>query len=96
MGKEASISYLVLSLVLFTHIRDIVHSAPRAYEIQWSLWKEARGKRYSSAEEEVNRYSVWLNNARYIEQHNENAEQHGYSLKMNSFGDLVSMRLQLY
>lgn len=94
MGKEAAISYLVFWLALFAHIRDIVQSAPQVHEVQWSLWKEARGKRYSSVEEEMQRYSVWLDNTRYIEQHNENAEQHGYSLKMNSFGDLVSMGLQ--
>ena len=87
-----ALSYLALLLVLSTHVRNIAQSAPDAYgyQFQWGAWKEARGRSYSSVEEEKERYSVWLDNMRYIEQHNREADKHGFSLKMNSFGDTVS------
>ena len=89
---NVALSCLALLLVLTTNIRNIAHSAPDAYgyQFQWGAWKAARGKSYSCVEVEKERYSVWLDNMRYIEQHNREADKHGFSVKMNSFGDMVS------
>ena len=59
------------------------------YAEQWRAWKSSEGKSYLSTEEEVQRYSVWHDNMKYIELHNAEADSHGFSLRMNSFGDLV-------
>lgn len=71
----------------------LVHSAvaaPLSYEYQWRTWKENYGKIYGSVEEEEQRWSIWQSNMRYIEEHNRNADKHGFTLKMNTFGDMVS------
>jgi len=38
----------------------------------------------------VERHVVWMSNKKYIEQHNMHADELGFTLKMNKFGDLVS------
>ena len=75
-------------LVLVTASR--VLSVPTSSQVQWMVWKSTHGRNYSSDEEEVLRYSLWLDNMNYIEQHNANVDKHGFSLKINTFGDLVS------
>ena len=43
------------------------------------------------SQEELQRHYVWLDNKKYIEQHNMNeAEEKGFTLAMNQFADLVS------
>lgn len=54
------------------------------------MWKAHHSKLYSSAAEEEHRYNVWLDNKAYVDEHNSQADELGYSLKMNSFGDKVS------
>ena len=40
------------------------------------------------------RHSVWESNKKYIDTHNDDAaDQLGYTLAMNEFGDLVGFRL---
>ena len=41
-------------------------------------------------QEELQRHFVWLANKKYIEQHNANAQEFGYTLGINQYGDLVS------
>ena len=45
-------------------------------------------KEYEGSEEESHRQSTWLDNRAFIEEHNRNTGQHGYTLAMNKFGDL--------
>ena len=80
---------LVVVIAVSHVIGSAAGSTTGLYKAQWQLWKTSRGKSYASAEEEAMRYSVWVDNMDYIEQHNQNAKDHGYSLKINSFGDLV-------
>ncbi len=61
-----------------------------SYQEQWKTWKVQYGRMYGSDEEELKKYSIWLDNLLYIENHNRNASQHGYTLRMNSLGDQVS------
>ena len=61
---------------------------------EWLAWKELHGRKYDSLREETKRSYVWLDNKKFIEEHNMEVEQHGYSLGMNHFGDMVS-RLSL-
>ncbi len=59
---------------------------------EWGLWKLHNEKRYETDKEESFRRDVWMINKMYIEEHNaKNAEQYGYTLAMNHFGDLVSV-----
>ena len=77
-------------LVISCHAsRATTIPATGLYAEQWKAWKMDHRKGYTSSKEEALRYSIWLDNAAYIEEHNQNADQHGFSLKMNSFGDLV-------
>ena len=59
------------------------------YSADWQEWKDLFGKSYECEHEELARYTVYVANKAYIEEHNKNADAHGYTLKMNEFGDLV-------
>ena len=59
------------------------------YSADWQEWKDLHGKTYECEHEELARYTVYVANKAYIEEHNKNADAHGYTLKMNEFGDLV-------
>ena len=57
---------------------------------EWNLWKSENAKGYESDLEELERHLVWLSNKEYIEQHNANSDLFGFTLAMNSLGDLAS------
>jgi len=58
----------------------------------WIDFKSEHGKSYATLEEESSRYSIFLNNLRAIEEHNELYEngQKSFSMAMNQFGDLTN------
>lgn len=56
---------------------------------EWTLWKTRHGKSYGGEREEGERQSVWLANRDYILSHNSNWEEHGFSLSLNQFADMV-------
>ena len=76
---------LILSLVLLT-LSQSIH-----YELreEWQAWKTSHRKNYTCHLNELERHLIWLSNKKYIESHNTNADYLGFSLAMNSFGDLV-------
>ncbi len=55
---------------------------------EWKLWKGGYNRSYFSLEEEKRRFSVWLDNKKYIDEHNQQ-QKHTYTLGMNHFGDMV-------
>ena len=61
------------------------------YELveEWQQWKTEHGRSYGSDIEELDRHLVWLSNKKYIDSHNNNADVFGFTLTMNSFGDMV-------
>ena len=69
----------------------LIDSSRAEYQFpeQWQSWKTEHGKNYLSQLEDLDRHVVWLSNKKYIESHNANEEYFGFSLAMNSFGDLV-------
>ena len=56
---------------------------------EWETWKTQHGKNYSSQLEDLDRHLVWVYNKKFIETHNANQDYFGFSLGMNSFGDMV-------
>lgn len=81
---------LHLVLVLLSAIlNQCALSAP--FHEEWLLWKEQHNKVYSHGEEESKRHDIWLENKNYIEEHNQEAHVHGFTLKMNHLGDLVNI-----
>ena len=54
---------------------------------EWMQWKGEHKITYQSNEEEGKRYSIWLDNMKYINEHN--AKNLSFTLRMNQFGDLV-------
>ena len=51
---------------------------------------QKHSKHYEDDATEQQRYSIWKENHAFIEQHNKNADQHGYELGMNAYGDLTT------
>ena len=72
-------AFLVLSLV----------NAAVQHPEEWQLWKTQHGKSYQSQREELDRHLTWLANREYINGHNKNTDEIGFSLRLNQFGDWV-------
>ena len=58
---------------------------------EWHMWKGEHSKSYQDLKEELGKHLVWLGNREYINQHNKFSHVFGYTLKMNRFGDMVSL-----
>lgn len=58
-------------------------------QMEWESWKTEHSRRYSDQWEDQQKYTIWKQNVDYIENHNKDAEKHGFLLKMNKFGDMV-------
>ena len=58
---------------------------------EWELWKTEHGKGYQTLREELERHVIWQSNKKYVEAHNQNSHILGFSLRMNHFGDMVSL-----
>lgn len=61
----------------------------RPLQREWKAWKNLHSKQYLDHSQELTRQAVWLANREYINRHNSQADEHGYTLKMNHLGDLV-------
>ena len=59
------------------------------YSAEWEAWKAQHGRKYASEEVELVRYEIFESNLKYVEEHNKNADKHGFTTAMNEFGDLV-------
>ena len=81
----------VTALLVLLSVVVLCAAAGVQYEFveEWKLWKTHHGKSYGTDLEELERHLVWLSNKKYIESHNNNAHMFGYTLAMNSFGDMV-------
>ena len=58
---------------------------------EWSNWMQKHMKYYASDNEELERYVTWRTNKAYVEYHNALAQDFGYSLALNTFGDVVGV-----
>ena len=63
---------------------------------EWHLWKGQHQKSYTSELEELERHAIWSSNKKYIEEHNARSDIFGYTLAMNSLGDLVLLLVTNY
>ena len=85
----------VLLILLTTHgcycaaVR-VVNSLPA----EWKLWKEKHNKSYTGWHEELKSHVIWTANQAFIDAHNSYKEFFGFTLGMNSFGDLVYMQCE--
>ena len=79
----------IILLILSVSFCSVLTSLAE-FDQEWKEWKETFGKSYGSSEEEE-RKAVWLNNRKFVERHNK--ERHSYSVRLNQFGDLVSVVL---
>lgn len=77
---------LLMSLIIADSGDVFVHELPP----EWHAWKYEHGKSYGTFDEEMWRHAVWQTNMKLINKHNEEEESHGFTLKMNHLGDLVS------
>lgn len=58
---------------------------------EWKQWKHLHTKCYASNNEELERYVIWQTNKAYVEYHNALADNFGYTLALNKFGDMVGV-----
>ena len=59
-------------------------------EEEWEQWKEQHGKSYLNGKEEFQKKVTWAKNADFIADFNQ--QEHSYTLAMNHFTDVVSVR----
>jgi cathepsin L len=81
---------LLLALALFATVTSAI-SFSEVVRQEWSTWQVEHGKEYSSKIEEQFRMKIFMENKKFVEEHNRGAHQgqHTYFLKMNHFGDLL-------
>lgn len=88
MGTPQRHSSSAVMFVAFVFI--VILSVTLSHEAlndKWTSWKTEHNREYFSVAEEAERQRIWLSNYHRIIQHNYG--NHGYSLKMNQFSDLV-------
>ncbi|CAF0720018.1 unnamed protein product [Brachionus calyciflorus] len=75
--------------LIFTENRT--NSIKSVTDIQWNLFKSGYQKAYIAPREEARRRFIWETNMRFINRHNQEAEngRHKYFLAMNRYGDLT-------
>ena len=90
-GLFVTVCLVLMVASMCCSARPTIEDVPTSgvFAEQWRTWKSSSGKSYLSKEEEALRYSIWKDNVNYIDQHNAEADKHGFTLKMNSFGDMV-------
>ena len=82
---------ILQSFLIITHLLVLAFAKLNVeYPHEWHSWKAQHGVSYEDEHVELGRHIVWLSNKKYIEEHNKYAEEFGYTLEMNKFGDLVS------
>ena len=81
----------LLVVLVHSQLASSERAANVSFPPEWHLWKTEHGKSYKNTKEELSKHLVWLDNQEYINQHNKYADVFGYTLKINRFGDLVSM-----
>ena len=71
----------------------VVNKTEKLYQSKFRSFVEKFQKAYETPDEEEKRYEIWKSNLDYIEKHNKDASlgQHEYFLKMNCYGDMVSL-----
>ena len=72
------------SLFLLTCL-TVVLSAPLDW--QWNEWKQKHGRSYGNKTEEDHSRDIWINNFKYIMEHNR--QQHPFKLGLNGYADMV-------
>ena len=58
---------------------------------EWRDWKERHGKAYVDEASERERRSTWRENYDLVAKHNRESRNHGFTLALNQFADLVSL-----
>lgn len=76
--------------ILITVLVTLVIASELVVEAEWKQWKLKHNKHYSTQDKEVLKHAVWSKNKKRIDDHNSHADEFGYTLAMNNFGDLVS------
>lgn len=92
------------AIVLLNYILLLTHQPhgvlPREYGYQtnalWLEWKRQHAKSYDDHLSELERYVTWVSNKALIDSHNSLASSFGYSLALNQYADLVSVRIAKY
>ena len=54
------------------------------------MTEQEHEREYSSDEEELQRHMIWEANKNYVDNHNQHADEFGFTLAMNQFADLVN------
>lgn len=77
----------VVKSELYTSVLGDIKSE---FENEFREWKDLYKKEYKSFEEELSKFSIWLNNLRYVNQHNLEAslKEHSFTLALNEYSDL--------
>jgi len=81
----------ILLLIAFVAI-DATPVNHQLFLPMWNEFKQTHGKSYSTSEEEIARFNIFIENQRQIDAHNEEfkAGHHTFEVGMNQFGDMTN------
>ncbi|CAH1392196.1 unnamed protein product [Nezara viridula] len=84
--------------IFFTVTLLALSTATPSFKDEWTSFKKQHGKSYKSQAEENLRLSVFMDNMKFIEEHNARFEagMETYYLRMNSLGDMLSEEVSFF
>lgn len=77
-----------MKLLLLSSLLVLTTALPQALDLEWESWKQTHGKTYEDDQTESRRYSIWKENVASIEDHNQHADEFGYTQGTNEYSDL--------
>jgi len=86
-GVKMLVAILLLAASVFAGFAEDIKSE---FSDEFDTWTKLYRKEYDSIEEKIMRFTVWLNNLRYVNQHNleYSLKKHSYRLALNEQSDM--------
>merc|ERR1712002_870227 len=84
MGLSDSVSTMMLTILASSLVLLAAVTEGKPQESEWATYKAIHGKEYS-AEEDLMRFSLWLQNKEMVDAHN--SGDHGYKMALMEHSD---------
>merc|ERR1712159_295258 len=90
MGSETTAMRAVFALIACLGLAAAAPLSESEYTSMWSAFKADFQKAYATAEEHEARFLTFKDNVDFINSHNSRADEHGFTVGLNQFGDMNS------
>lgn len=98
MARIIPLILLFSALIAIVYsLKNLTQAEQKFYQSNFETFIVRHIKQYRSPQEQEKRFKIWRQNFDFIAKHNEkaNAGKKSYWLKMNEYGDLVTIMLEM-